>query len=71
MALVEEVIRYQVLRGSSVVVVTHDLAQAQRLARKLIRLQDGAAHFYEFAPSGLGAGLGGGSAEITLRGTAA
>lgn len=66
-ALVEEVIRYQALRGSAVLVVTHDLAQAQRLARKLIRLHDGAAHFYEFAQAGLGGGL----AETALRGTAA
>jgi putative ABC transport system ATP-binding protein len=51
-ALVEEVVRYQLLLSRSVVLVTHDLAQAQRLARKLIRLEDGAAHFYEFSASG-------------------
>ena len=48
-ALVEEVVRYQLLLSRSVLLVTHDLAQAQRLARKLIRLENGAAHFYEFA----------------------
>ena len=48
-ALVEEVVRYQLLLSRCVVLVTHDLAQAQRLARKLIRLENGAAHFYEFS----------------------
>jgi putative ABC transport system ATP-binding protein len=52
-ALVEEAVRYQLLLSRSVLLVTHDLAQAQRLARKLIKLEakDGkfAAHFYEFA----------------------
>lgn len=51
-ALVEEVIRYQLLLSRSVLLVTHDLAQAQRLARKLIRLENGAAHFYEFSAGG-------------------
>jgi ABC-type iron transport system FetAB ATPase subunit len=54
-ALVEEVIRYQLLLSRAVLVATHDLAQAQRLARKLIKLEakDGVfvAHFYEFAPA--------------------
>jgi putative ABC transport system ATP-binding protein len=51
-ALVEEVIRYQLLLSRCVLLVTHDLAQAQRLARKLIRLENGAAHFYEFSAGG-------------------
>ena len=46
-ALVEEVVRFQLLQSRIVVLVTHDLAQAQRLARKVIRLENGAAHFYE------------------------
>ena len=48
-ALVEEVIRYQLLLGRAAVIVTHDLAQARRLARKLIKIEGGVAHFYEFA----------------------
>ena len=48
-ALVEEVVRFQLLQSRAVLVVTHDLAQAQRLARKVIRLEGGAAHFYEIA----------------------
>ena len=50
-ALVEEVIRYQLLLLRAVVIATHDLAQAQRLARKLIRIEGGVAHFYEFSGS--------------------
>ena len=56
-ALVEEAIRYQLLLSRAVVFSTHDLAQAQRLARKLIKLEakNGAfgAHFYEFSGQGL------------------
>ena len=55
-ALVEEVIRYQILLSRAVLIATHDLAQAQRLARKLIKLEakNGAfaAHFYEFSAAG-------------------
>lgn len=50
-ALVEEVIRYQLLLSRAVVVATHDLAQAQRLAKKVIKLEAGSAHFYEFSPA--------------------
>ena len=50
-ALVEEVIRYQLLRSRAVLIATHDLEQARRLARKLIRIEAGTAHFYEFSPN--------------------
>jgi ABC-type iron transport system FetAB ATPase subunit len=56
-ALVEEAVRYQLLRSRAVLVVTHDVAQAQRLARKLIRLEGGAGHFYEFSTQAGAAGV--------------
>jgi ABC-type iron transport system FetAB ATPase subunit len=49
-ALVEELIRYQLLLGRGVLLVTHDAAQARRLARRSMTIESGEVVMLEPAP---------------------